>query len=94
MAIGTDMEAVPVTAAMENFSPIPRIAPPPFGSVGVGNPGTVVCDDSPFVFASEAGLSGDVGDSVRPGTFGPPIIEVARSSMSFFVRIDSLLGGR
>jgi hypothetical protein len=28
---GTFIEPVPVTAFTENFSPIPRIAPPPFG---------------------------------------------------------------
>src|SRR5258708_39151780 len=31
-AIGTDIEPVPVTGLAANFSPIPRIAPPPFGS--------------------------------------------------------------
>src|SRR5271165_1916632 len=30
-AIGTDREPVPVTGFAENFSPMPRIAPPPFG---------------------------------------------------------------
>jgi hypothetical protein len=31
VAIGTDIEPVPVTGLAANFSPIPRIAPPPFG---------------------------------------------------------------
>jgi hypothetical protein len=33
---GTDMLVVPVAALTENFSPIPRIAPPPFGKVTRG----------------------------------------------------------
>ena len=32
VAIGTDNDAVPVEGFTENFSPIPLIAPPPFGS--------------------------------------------------------------
>jgi hypothetical protein len=35
-AIGTLSEPVPVTGFAANFSPIPRIAPPPFGSVIAG----------------------------------------------------------
>jgi len=31
VAIGTLIEPVPVTGLAANFSPIPRIAPPPFG---------------------------------------------------------------
>src|SRR6202040_564944 len=31
MKIGTDIEPVPVTGLAANFSPIPRIAPPPLG---------------------------------------------------------------
>src|SRR5215204_714063 len=31
-AIGTDMEPVPLTGLAANFSPMPRMAPPPFGS--------------------------------------------------------------
>src|SRR5216684_6342768 len=31
-AMGTDIEPVPVTGFAANFSPTPRIAPPPFGS--------------------------------------------------------------
>ena len=30
--MGTLMEPVPVTGLAANFSPMPRIAPPPFGS--------------------------------------------------------------
>src|SRR5262245_41606380 len=30
--MGTDMEPVPVTGLAANFSPIPRIAPPPLGN--------------------------------------------------------------
>src|SRR5690349_11315714 len=33
VAIGTDIEPVPVTGFAANFSPIPRMAPPPLGSV-------------------------------------------------------------
>ena len=36
MAIGTDIEPVPVTGFAANFSPMPRMAPPPFGMVIVG----------------------------------------------------------
>jgi hypothetical protein len=32
MAIGIDIEADPVTGFAANFSPTPRMAPPPFGS--------------------------------------------------------------
>src|SRR5215472_14523286 len=39
VAIGTDMEPVPVTGLAANFSPIPRIAPPPFGNCIVGTEG-------------------------------------------------------
>src|SRR5437867_1444608 len=38
MAIGTPIEPVPVTGLAPNFSPIPRIAPPPFGREMVGVP--------------------------------------------------------
>ena len=31
VAIGTDIEPVPLTGFAANFSPIPRIAPPPLG---------------------------------------------------------------
>jgi hypothetical protein len=43
--MGTASEPVPVTAFAVNFSPIPRIAPPPFGSEICG---TVKADDSSF----------------------------------------------
>src|SRR5215213_8343566 len=36
VAIGTDKEPVPVTGLAANFSPIPLIAPPPFGNEIVG----------------------------------------------------------
>src|SRR6266516_3804521 len=36
VAIGTDIEPVPVTGLAANFSPMPLIAPPPLGSVIVG----------------------------------------------------------
>ena len=36
VAIGTDMEPVPVTGLAANFSPIPRMAPPPLGREMVG----------------------------------------------------------
>jgi hypothetical protein len=32
VAIGTVIEPVPVTGFAANFSPMPRIAPPPFGN--------------------------------------------------------------
>jgi hypothetical protein len=32
VAIGTNIEQVPVTGLAANFSPIPRMAPPPLGS--------------------------------------------------------------
>ena len=32
VAIGTDIVPVPVTGLVPNFSPMPRMAPPPFGS--------------------------------------------------------------
>src|SRR5580704_674978 len=51
MATGTWSEKVPVQALVENFSPMPRIAPPPEGSVSAGSeraPGSggagAVCD--------------------------------------------------
>src|SRR5205085_10991516 len=36
VARGTVIEPVPVTGLAANFSPIPRIAPPPFGNEGDG----------------------------------------------------------
>jgi len=36
VTIGTDIEPVPLTGLAENFSPMPRIAPPPFGNETVG----------------------------------------------------------
>jgi len=36
MAIGTVSEPLPVTGLAPNFSPMPRMAPPPFGSVTFG----------------------------------------------------------
>src|SRR5687767_10643732 len=46
VATGTDIVAVPVTGLVENFSPMPRIAPPPFGSdtVGAETKNAWVCD--------------------------------------------------
>src|SRR6476619_2456477 len=50
VAIGTDMEPVPVTGLAANFSPMPRTAPPPLGSAKVGaasrklSPVAVVCN--------------------------------------------------
>src|SRR5215468_6553930 len=35
-ARGTDIEPVPVTGLAANFSPMPRMAPPPFGSEILG----------------------------------------------------------
>ena len=37
VAIGTDMEPVPVTRFAANFSPVPRMAPPPFGRLIAGD---------------------------------------------------------
>jgi hypothetical protein len=34
--MGTDIEPVPVTGFAANFSPMPRMAPPPFGIVMAG----------------------------------------------------------
>lgn len=42
IAIGTLNEAVPVEGFTENFSSIPRIAPPPLGSDSVGAIGTAL----------------------------------------------------
>src|SRR5262249_30368441 len=39
VAIGTLIDPVPVTGLAANFSPIPRIAPPPFGRLIVGTAG-------------------------------------------------------
>src|SRR5256885_6504787 len=36
VAMGTLMEPVPVTGLTANFSPMPRIVPPPFGNDGDG----------------------------------------------------------
>src|SRR5262245_2174537 len=67
-ARGTDIEQVPVAAAIENFSPMPRIAPPPFGKVGVGSPGP----DGPSGERGSADAEGadPEGASSRPGTRG------------------------
>ena len=37
--MGTDIEPVPVTGLAANFSPMPRIAPPPLGREIEGAPG-------------------------------------------------------
>jgi len=45
--IGTVNEPVPITGLAVNFSPIPRIAPPPFGKEmdgGAVNPEPLDCD--------------------------------------------------
>src|SRR5881397_3600054 len=48
--MGTVMEPVPVTGLAENFSPIPRIAPPPLGSEMAGErAGFFVVADSLFL---------------------------------------------
>src|SRR5262245_42983850 len=39
VAMGTLIEPVPVTGLAANFSPMSRIAPPPFGSEGTGATG-------------------------------------------------------
>ena len=39
VAMGTLIEPVPVTGFAANFSPMPRIAPPPLGSEMEGAPG-------------------------------------------------------
>jgi hypothetical protein len=44
-AIGTVIAPVPVTGLAANFSPIPRIAPPPLGRLMVGACRVVGADD-------------------------------------------------
>lgn len=44
---GTDNEPVPVTGFAENFSPIPRIAPPPLGNEIAGGVAVELVDE-PF----------------------------------------------
>src|SRR6266567_535012 len=39
VAIGTLIDPVPVTGLAANFSPMPRMAPPPFGRLIVGEAG-------------------------------------------------------
>jgi hypothetical protein len=45
--MGTDIEPVPVTGLAANFSPMPRTAPPPFGSE-IDGAEEIFCP-SPFV---------------------------------------------
>ena len=52
VAIGTDIDPVPVTGLAANFSPIPRIAPPPLGSTIDG----AVIDDGRSVCSVGGGL--------------------------------------
>src|SRR6266480_7027838 len=46
VAIGTVMEPVPVTGLAANFSPMPRIAPPPLGKEIVGSKSRFMSDAS------------------------------------------------
>src|SRR6059058_4812446 len=46
VAMGTVMEPVPVTGLAANFSPTPRIAPPPFGRAIAGSGLRFVSDGS------------------------------------------------
>jgi hypothetical protein len=67
--IGTDIEAVPVTGLAANFSPMPRIAPPPFGREIVGaatakllaglseSPGAAQCRILKVAFSAQPKLS-------------------------------------
>ena|SRR5438876_879203 len=64
VAIGTVIEPVPVTGFAANFSPIPRIAPPPLGSEMVGGVNGVR-SAAPF---SEFFLSAIVQFSAAPGS--------------------------
>jgi hypothetical protein len=54
LKMGTVIDPVPVTGFAENFSPIPRIAPPPFGKERVGactTPALAISEDWPFPVA-------------------------------------------
>jgi hypothetical protein len=64
-AIGIVIDPVPVTALAENFSPMPRIAPPPFGNATAGATNALFPPRSRAVSPpSEDGDSGDAGAAV------------------------------
>ena len=69
--MGTVIEPLPVTGFAENFSPIPRFAPPPFGSWIVGTSDVrAVCAPSrrrtPGPARSSSGGCATVDDRKRP----------------------------
>src|SRR5436190_7790013 len=72
VAIGTVIEPVPVTGLAANFSPMPRMAPPPLGRVRFGTTDGSDCDrgeaapgDGVSFADGAAGLELKAGLSVR-----------------------------
>src|SRR5271155_1234003 len=54
--MGTVSDPVPVAGLAANFSPIPRIAPPPLGRLSCGG-ATANCRSGPVALASDGSLS-------------------------------------
>lgn len=55
--MGIDKDAVPVAGFIENFSPKPRIAPPPFGKLNAGTWSLTVCGLVDCAAVAPPGLS-------------------------------------
>src|ERR1700722_4707247 len=62
---GTESDPVPVAELTANFSPIPRIAPPPFGRLTWGD------WSAPLVDGRSPGRASS-GEPSRPGVEAPP----------------------
>src|SRR5512132_4024356 len=72
MARGIWSEAVPVTGLAENFSPMPRIAPPPLGSDGMGTLGpeaALDAEDEPALLPALGGAAFGSSDAMEEGLF-------------------------
>src|SRR4051812_37362931 len=72
--MGTDIDPVPVTGLAANFSPMPRMAPPPLGKLIVGA-------DTLKVSFSDGAPPGDLTFSVP--SIVPPSARVRRHSCTF-----------
>src|SRR6266568_507651 len=82
--MGIVSDPVPVAGFVENFSPMPRIAPPPFGSDSVGKSAGVLGAAPPSEGAEREDPAAAPGAPCHRGV--APRAPAARSSVGTFVR--------
>lgn len=89
--MGTESEPVPVTGFAENFSPIPCIAPPPFGRLICGavgpppNEDPAVSEDESDDAMTTLGYLWEGNLPAHPLSFGAPGMRLLREICLHFV---------